>query len=313
MTTPSTPRNGDVRKYVLAVVLTLLLGACQVPAAGPRDLVVPTVLGRPDGAAYGTHPRHRLDVHRPPGPARGILVFAHGGAWLTGDKSSVHPAVAQQVANGWVVISVNYRFADETRLPAAVTDLRRAVAWARSNTAWLGVGASAPVVVSGYSAGGHLALMSAYGDASFGPPGVRADLQRVDAVISLAGPTELMGWSTVPFDLFGANAADILNAAFGCPAPKQRGTLTCPMSRLAVASPLWSTSQSTPPTYLAYGTRDNIVPAWQGTGLHDRIVSQAGNDRVWLDVSDSSHDLERLNATYLTMFLDRVVEGTLRR
>lgn len=308
-----TPHRRDLGPVGLVAVLLLVLGACQVPPAGPQDLVVQTALGQPETLRYGMHARHVLDVHRPSAPARGALVFAHGGAWLTGDKAFVHPAIAQQVSRGWVVVSVNYRFADEVPLPAAVLDVRRAVSWVRAHGSHLGLTTSAPVVVAGHSAGGHLALMAAYGPRSLDPPGTPAHLLAVDGVVSLAGPTELMGWSTVQFDLFGSNAADLLNTAFGCARPPRQGALTCPMARLAAVSPLWSATAASPPTYLAYGTRDDLVPPWQGAGLHDRLAAHGASARVWLDVSDSSHALERLNATYLGIFLDRVADGTWRR
>ena len=85
---------------------------------------------------------------------RAVLVYAHGGGWVTGDldySDELCRFVADEA--GCVVVSVDYRLAPEHPFPAALDDVAAAVSWARS--AFPGL----PVGIGGDSAGGNLAAV----------------------------------------------------------------------------------------------------------------------------------------------------------
>jgi arylformamidase len=111
--------------------------------------------------AYGDHPRQRLDVHAgdDPSPAspRPVVVFAHGGGFVAGDKH--FPGTprfdlfgAWAVRHGYVGVTMTYRLAPEHRWPSGARDVAAAVAWIRENIAAYG-GDPDRVVVAGNSAG----------------------------------------------------------------------------------------------------------------------------------------------------------------
>ena len=108
--------------------------------------------------AYGSHERHRLDIYRPETPAAApILVFAHGGGFVKGDKGGAdawpNANVGRMAAQaGFVGIVINYRLAPDDTWPAGAEDVAAAVAWLRQNAAQHG-GDPDRIVLMGTSAG----------------------------------------------------------------------------------------------------------------------------------------------------------------
>src|SRR5271169_4107794 len=111
--------------------------------------------------AYGPESRHRLDVWRSaqtPSDAP-VVFYVHGGAWTFGDKREQgRPMLHEFVARGWVVVTCNYRLAPRHPWPAQIEDVVRTLAWVKRHVAEYG-GDPDRVVVSGLSAGGHLAAL----------------------------------------------------------------------------------------------------------------------------------------------------------
>src|SRR3984957_7533223 len=120
-----------------------------------------------------------LDLYLPPegGPKKSVVVFIHGGAWRSrtardGGVFRDFPAVLASVAaRNYVVASVNYRFSDEARFPAAVQDVALAIRWLRAHSDRYGLDTNR-FVAWGSSAGGQIAALvgTACGARAFGPP-----------------------------------------------------------------------------------------------------------------------------------------------
>lgn len=100
--------------------------------------------------AYGSKARNRLDLFRPEGPAKGLLVFVHGGYWLESGRESWSHLAAGALARGWAVAMPSYTLAPEARISTMTAEVAQAVRLAARLV-------SGPVVVTGHSAGGHLA------------------------------------------------------------------------------------------------------------------------------------------------------------
>jgi acetyl esterase len=100
-----------------------------------------------------------IRVYRPTSdtPSLPILVWFHGGGWVTGDLDS-NDATCHLLAHhaGSVVVSVDYRLAPEHRFPTAVEDAYAATQWAATHATEFGADASL-LAVGGASAGGNLA------------------------------------------------------------------------------------------------------------------------------------------------------------
>ena len=77
-----------------------------------------------------------------------MLVYFHGGAWVTGSLNSHDPLCRFLAAHAGVrVLSVGYRLAPEHPFPAAVDDAAAAFAYAREHATELGADPDAVAVV----------------------------------------------------------------------------------------------------------------------------------------------------------------------
>lgn len=130
--------------------------------------------------AYGAHPRERLDLFRPEGDARGLVVFVHGGYWLKFDKSIWSHLAAGVLARGWAVALPSYTLAPEATIPEITAQICAAVEYAAGLVA-------GPVRLAGHSAGGHLVTRMVCEDSPIAP----ATRARVARVVSISGLHDL--------------------------------------------------------------------------------------------------------------------------
>ena len=86
------------------------------------------------------------------------LFFLPGGGWQSGDKISRSLFLMPYVEKGFVVVTANYRHIPDTGLPAIIGDTRAALNWIYENSAKYKMDTN-KIVISGESAGGHLALI----------------------------------------------------------------------------------------------------------------------------------------------------------
>lgn len=110
-------------------------------------LAVATSLGLPSDTAaaayskttyvYKTVAHHPLkaDVYRPHDARRHPVIFwLHGGALIFGDRTHIRAVqVERYVKAGFVVVSIDYRLAPETKLPEILEDVRDAYLWVRKS------------------------------------------------------------------------------------------------------------------------------------------------------------------------------------
>ncbi|GAA2097871.1 alpha/beta hydrolase [Brevibacterium salitolerans] len=87
-----------------------------------------------------------------------ILLFFHGGGWVTGDIESYTPACAAMAdLTGCVVASVDYRLAPEHPFPAGLDDCVRVARQLLDDPQRAGIEDPGRIVLVGDSAGGNLA------------------------------------------------------------------------------------------------------------------------------------------------------------
>jgi acetyl esterase/lipase len=90
------------------------------------------------------------------------LVYIHGGGWVAGEKDYMTRSFFQHlVSQGHTIMDVAYRLCPEVDICGEVGDVKRAVAWMKANASRFGVNPD-QVVLGGYSAGAHLALLAGY-------------------------------------------------------------------------------------------------------------------------------------------------------
>ncbi|ARU04842.1 esterase [Comamonas serinivorans] len=106
--------------------------------------------------AYGPGERQRFDVFAGP-PGSATLVFIHGGYWQMRHKNTFRAVVAGALAQGLGAALVGYTLAPQASLTRIVGEVREAVRAVRAHAQ--AQGASGRLLVSGWSAGAHLAAL----------------------------------------------------------------------------------------------------------------------------------------------------------
>lgn len=131
--------------------------------------------------AYGPGPRQALDLFLPEGTPKGLLVFVHGGYWLAFGRESWSHLAAGALARGWACAMPSYTLAPEARIAAMTQEIAQACRFAADL-----LPEGLPMVVTGHSAGGHLAARMGCTDIAL--PGLR----RVVPISPLAWLAPLM-------------------------------------------------------------------------------------------------------------------------
>jgi len=119
-----------------------------VRAARPTGLDMP----------YGPAPRQKWDLFPSGRREAPCLVFIHGGYWQMNGREQFAALAEGMASHGWSVALPGYRLAPEATLAEIVDDIRGALDWLAAEGP--AAGTSGPVVLSGWSAGAHLAAMA---------------------------------------------------------------------------------------------------------------------------------------------------------
>ena len=123
-----------------------------------RNEAVLAELGEPERHAYGNSPTEGLDWYRTDRPGAPIHVFFHGGAWRWGDARGNAFIAGPSVNAGAHVVIPDYVKVIEVggNLLPLGEQCREAVAWVYRNADKFNADRDR-ILVSGHSAGGHLA------------------------------------------------------------------------------------------------------------------------------------------------------------
>ncbi|MCS7469126.1 CIA30 family protein [Stieleria sp. ICT_E10.1] len=126
--------------------------------SGPK-VTAPMLVRRDIAYVEKGHERHKLDVHAPTeGEDHPIVFWIHGGGWRKGDKAGVQSKPDAFVKNGFVFISVNYRFVPDVTVKQMTSDIAKAIKWGHDHAEDYG-GDRQSLFVAGHSAGAHLAAL----------------------------------------------------------------------------------------------------------------------------------------------------------
>ena len=200
---------------------------------------------------YGPAARNRIDYFAADiaGP---ILVFIHGGYWQMRAKETFSFLAAGPLACGIHVALPGYTLAPAITLDGIVHEVRTAIRWIAQHAADFG-GDPALIIVSGWSAGGHLAALM------MNEPEVKGGL-------AISGIFDLE-----PIRL------NFLNTKLGLDADA--------VQRL---SPLLNLPSRSAPLLLACGT-DELPELQRQSATHARARAQAGLPGRLLQLSHHNH------------------------
>jgi arylformamidase len=129
---------------------------------------------------YGDQPRQALDIFKPAGKPKGLVIFVHGGYWMKFSKDDWSHLAQGSLARGWAFALPGYTLAPEARISTMVREIARAIERLAEEF-------NGPLHLVGHSAGGHLAIMQM----SEGSYLSASALKRLSRVTSISGVHDL--------------------------------------------------------------------------------------------------------------------------
>lgn len=219
----------------------------------------------------------KLDVYTPlegAGPHPTVLYF-HGGGWVRGSKESSVLYFLPYLEMGWAVVNVEYRLGRVSLAPAAVEDCLCALRWVIRNARQYGFD-TGKIVVTGNSAGGHLALTT-----GMIPPSEGLDRECPgNEDLKVAAVVDWYGITDVAELLDGPNQKSY--------AVEWLGSLPNRKEIAERVSPLKYVRAGLPPILMVQGDSDPTVPYTQSLRLRDALT-KAGVRNELVTVPGGKH------------------------
>jgi acetyl esterase/lipase len=190
------------------------------------------------------------------------IVYMHGGFWVAGNKEAAILNVLPWMEMGWNVVNVEYRLGPNTLAPGAVEDCFCALRYVAQQAMMYNVDVNR-IVVTGESAGGHLALALGILPESEGfdrECAANTPMPKVAAVINW------FGISDVPDVIDGPHRAAAAVRWFGSMPNSTR------MEVAKRVSPLTYVRAGLPPILTIHGDADTTVPYPEAVSLHAALV-----------------------------------------
>ena len=275
-------------RRLLAAVLLFVFCGCLVSQAQLTDLEKASILlgqhfrAEPN-IVYKTSSNYeaKLDVYYPeksdaPVP---VVVAIHGGGWVAGTKEQSVLYILPYLQMGFAVVNVEYRMGPVALAPAAVEDCLCALHWVGRNAKKYHFDLS-KVVITGGSAGGHLALTTAMIPASAGFENeclVEDDEgwtgKFIDTRPQVAAVVNWFGITDVNDMLEGPNKHGYAVSWMGN--VPNREDLAKKLSPLTYVRP------GLPPILTIHGDSDKLVPYSHGVRLHQALTKAGVKNQLF--------------------------------
>ena len=223
----------------------------------------------------------QLDIYRPKesGTAPPLLVFIHGGSWKSGERSDYLVYLIDFAKKGYITATVSYRLLDDGPYPACIEDVTDAVDWLFRNGETYGYDTSRIALIGG-SAGGHLALLAAYGWGSISKSEESIDVpctgHKVKAVVDIYSPVDF----TTEYARSRSQVIKFLAHTYE-DAPEI----------FEEASPIYYVDKNDPPTLILQGTADRLVPPDQSDHLKE-LLDDLGVPNIYHRIPGWPHAMD---------------------
>ena len=265
-----------MRRMVLNVlIVTALLST--LTQAQPRQATLSAQVAAtwrviPDLSYSARHHRARLDLYLPvQRQYRALVVMFHGGG---ARKEQVALSVLPFLAANMAVANVEYRMLEDAAAPAAVYDAVCVTRWLVHEAPEDYRVAERDLVLTGNSAGGHLALMAGLANERFGQECAHLKPVRPRAVVNLFGVSDFERF------LFEPPASSGIQWA--------KRWLRADRQLARAMSPVHYVTRNSPPVLSVHGTKDRWVPIEQSERLHQKLSDAEVPNRL-VGVANGEH------------------------
>ncbi len=205
----------------------------------------------------------KLDVYRKlnvttPQPT---VVYYHGGFWVAGNKEAAILNFAPWLEMGWNVVNVEYRLGAVAPAPAALEDSLCALRFITTPAQLTAYNIDpAKIVVTGESAGGHLALAL----------GMTPDSAKLDLECASGAPLPKVAAVINWFGIY--DVADVIDGPnFRAAAARWFGSMPNRMEIAKRVSPMTYVRAGLPPIMTIHGDADPTVPYPQAQKLKNDL------------------------------------------
>jgi acetyl esterase/lipase len=236
-------------------------------------------------------------THRTPVEHAPVLVFVHGGGWVSGFKRfQGRPLIRRLARAGWVCVSVGYRLSPRATFPAQIIDVKAALRWVRENVGEHG-GDPDRIILHGNSAGAHLVALAALTPGySAWQPGHPGDTRQVLGCVPCYGIYDLTHrqhqWSHRG-----------LRKLWEILVMKQK--FAGHESDYAEASPWEHVTPEAPPFLVVQGSADTLVPVTEARAFVAHFETVAPGRCSYLEVPGAQHAFD----TFASRRVQTVVEA----
>ncbi len=241
---------------------------------------VPAGLERVEDVEYA--PGLHLDLYRPRSRdlvAAPILLQIHGGGWRGGNRrQQARPLMDRLAGSGWLCASITYPLSPDATFPEHLVGVKRAIAWLKAHGPDYGADPDA-IVITGGSAGGHLAAMAALTNGDH-QPGFEGFDTSVAAVVSLYGIYDFLNrngtrddWPLIPNLVMKATKVEAPDA-------------------YRAASPLDHVGPHAPPWLIIHGAQDAVVPPQESRQFYEALAAASDNPVVYAELPGGTHTFD---------------------
>ena len=239
--------------------------------------------------------RNLLDLYRPVAAAGQsglpILLWVHGGAWITGHKTQQGlPLMYSMAKRGWLVAGINYRLGPKSRFPEPLIDVKRAIAWLREHAAQFG-GDPHFIIAAGGSAGGHLAALAAL---TPNRPDYQPGFEALDT--ALAGAIPLYS----RFDFI--DRSNVLRRKQFLIKFLADKVMPCAFEHdpqiWDQASPIAQVNSDAPPMFVLHGTHDSLIPMAEANAFVVALRRVSRQPVVFAQLYGAQHAWDLLNTPW---------------
>jgi acetyl esterase/lipase len=246
-----------MKHFFSILLISLFFVACKKEIAEDIQPLAEQTL---TDVSYGSDPAQRMDVYLPAGRTTAttkVFIMVHGGAWTTGDKTEfdAYIPIFKQRLPDYAIFNINYRLAalpSANTFPTQEADVKTAFTFIMTKGDEYKFNPE-KLAVLGASAGGHLALLQTYKNAT----------PKVKALVDMFGPTDMTALYNGSNAFLQLNMQSLLN-----------GTPSTNAALYQSSSPINYVTAQSPPTLILHGGLDPLVPLSQSTSLKTKLETK---------------------------------------
>lgn len=268
--------------------------------------------------------------------AQPVVLFVHGGAWVSGDNnldasgSEQIKALMQLREKGITIAAATYRFSNEAIFPAQIHDVKAAIRYLKANADQYGIDPTR-IMTMGESAGAQLALLAAVSNGEEALEGNIGGNLNVDSkVIGCVDCYGMTDFLTLASDLYarkdlGRTDAHVYELVedksssrsqlFGLTTKEcNLGTVTAKPKKFPAqyelvkqGSPLFHVTPDDPPVLIINGQKDIRVPSAQALKMYEALYAAGVEAELILNDRAPHGNLGSEAAAAIKAFITRIL------